>query len=122
MKITFHGASDDLIEIEGAPGADEYGVRPGVLAGTFEILGTPKRCPHCDVTGDAPVRARVHALYGLAGATWTFAPDFADSGIAWPSGWSVRFEQYKDSDYSMLMTIDTNGEDVSIRMTKGGAK
>ena len=118
MKITFYGASDDLIEVDGAPGADEFGAWHGGNGDTInkmiEIVGTPVRCEHCDVTGPAPVLAVVYALYTARGV-WTFAPVMPNHLAPWPRGWTVTMEQYQDT-HSMLLTIDTDGDDVSIRV------
>lgn len=92
-EIRFYGASDDLIEVEGCEGADEFNTTergPMVWCGDLIAPG-----------GDA---MRIHALYDNRGC-WSFSIGQADKSIPFPE-WPVRVRQHTNVDYSVLLTVD----------------
>ena len=76
--LTIYGASDDLIEMEGVPGADEFGAwgnGEGGIRGSFVLGG----------------QMRILAIYGKRGC-WSFALGQVDEGIPFPD-WPIRIKQ-----------------------------
>ncbi len=97
----FYGASDDLIEIEGVKGADEFGAynssSGNVVNATF-ILGA----------------IAVYAIYG-EGGTWAFAVGRIDEDVPLPN-WPIRLRQgtEEESTYSVVLEIDVP-DDVAVK-------
>lgn len=92
----FYGASDDLIEIEGVKGADEFGPstdRQPYMA-SFNLSG----------------KMRVHVIYD---GCWSFAIGLVNEGIPLPD-WPVRITQHDDPFYSMHLEIDVPDDIVLI--------
>jgi hypothetical protein len=93
--LTFEGASDDLVEINGdVVGADEYSVNPKGphgYAGTWHVGG----------------QMRVHAFFGLGGV-WYFAPALISEGHPLPL-WAITItnsELARYRCYSTKLMID----------------
>ena len=84
----FWGSSDDLIEIEGVKGGDEFnGLTKDeeLIAGTFNLGG----------------KIRVRALYD---GCWSFAVGQVDEDIPLPD-WPIRIEQHEKG-YSTALIIE----------------
>lgn len=93
----FYGASDDLIEVEGIKGADEFNiVADGPWIATFGIGG----------------KLVVHALYD---GCWSFAVGQEDESIPLPD-WPIRIKQHEKA-YSVRLEIDCP-DDVKVRLLK----
>lgn len=93
--MTMYGASDDLIEIGGVPGADEFyaeGLGDDLVQGSF-ILGG---------------RMRIRVLYD---GCWSFAISQLDEGFPIPE-WPIRITNHERG-YSILLEIDVP-DDVAI--------
>jgi hypothetical protein len=86
----FYGASDDLIEVEGVKGADE-----------FTALDSPKGPVGSFVLGE---QIRVRAYYDRHGL-WSFAVSQVADGVSLPN-WPIRISQQPDCDYSTRLEID----------------
>lgn len=94
--ITIYGASDDLVEVEGCEGADEFYVHGGVSGDTV--------CWHGDLVAPGGTeQMRVSAFYGETG-TWHFALGQTDESVPFPE-WGNGISQH-ESGYSALVTID----------------
>ena len=99
-RITFWGASDDLVVIEGAvPGCDEYAVYSPATSpdGMFQIRG-------------GGCRMNVACLYGASGGTWCFAPALVDEGEGFPD-WPMTISAcdiggHRTNPYSTILVID----------------
>ena len=95
-RITFWGASDDLVEIEGdVPGCDEYACYAETLV--FQIRG-------------GGCRMNVVCIYGVSGGTWCFAPALVDEGEGFPD-WPLQIQacdigRHRTDPYSMMLVID----------------
>lgn len=102
--ITFQGASDDLVEIDGAPGADEFNVyEENGYAGTWLVESL------------ADVRFLVDAYYR---GTWSFAMRQADEGIPFPDDMmALTTTNDTINGYTTMLWIDTGDVDVRIRKT-----
>ncbi len=88
QTAVFYGASDDLIEVDGVKGADEFcndGATDGIIAAKFNLGG----------------KLRVYAIYD---GCWMFAVGQVDEGIPLPD-WPMRFTQHSEG-YSAQMEID----------------
>lgn len=87
--VKFYGASDDLVEVEGIPGADEFWCdttcAPFAYA-TFVVGG----------------KVRVRAIYD---GCWSFAVGQVDEDLELPA-WPIRITQHADPSYSVLLEID----------------
>ena len=82
----FYGSSDDLIEIEGVMGGDEFNIiKDGPYIATFNLGG----------------KMRVHALYD---GCWSFAIGQVDEDISLPD-WPFRITQHERG-YSTQLEID----------------
>jgi hypothetical protein len=81
-----YGSSDDLIEIEGVKGADEFNIiGDGPYIAAFNLGG----------------KMRIHAVYD---GCWSFAVGQVDEEIPLPD-WPVRLGAH-DSGYSTRLEID----------------
>lgn len=93
LTAVFYGASDDLVEVEGVKGSDEFACGwhpsnhrgPGVVA-QFNLGG----------------RLRVFAIYD---GCWSFAAAQVDEEIPLPE-WPIRVRQSTDTPYSTRLEID----------------
>lgn len=87
----FYGESDDLIEVEGVDGEDEFGafnaVGDDAVHGIFKLVG-------------ADGHLRIYALYD---ACWSFAVAQVDDGDLLPQ-WPIRITQRHT--YSTQLAID----------------
>jgi hypothetical protein len=86
--VTIYGASDDLVEIDGCPGADEFGA----------FQPDDKNLVHASFVLGGQMRIR--ALYD---GCWSFAVGQVDEAILLPD-WPVTTTQH-DHGYSTLLTI-----------------
>jgi hypothetical protein len=86
QTAAFYGSSDDLIEVEGVKGGDEFGAYSGagILHGMFNVGG----------------KMRVYAIYD---GCWMFAVGQVAEDIALPD-WPVRIKQQHE--YSTRLEID----------------
>lgn len=83
----FSGASDDLIEIEGVKGADEFNViADGPYIAAFNLGG----------------QMRVHAIYD---GCWSFAVGQVDEDVQLPD-WPVRLSMQPGVAHSTRLEID----------------
>jgi hypothetical protein len=85
----FYGASDDLIEVEGVKGADEFSAMThtdGGVAGVFNLGG----------------KLRIRAIYD---GCWSFSVGQVDEDIAIPD-WPIRVEQHPTTPYSACLIIE----------------
>jgi hypothetical protein len=89
QTAVFYGASDDLVEIEGVKGADE-----------FNVYDTPR-----DATFNLGDRIRIQARYD---GSWTFVVDPIGDGPL--PDWPIRTSQQPDVDYSTRLEIDCPDE------------
>lgn len=96
----FYGASDDLIEVEGIKGENEFTASAdGPLAASFNLGG----------------KMRVHAFYD---GCWSFAVGQVDEDIPLPA-WPVRITQHPETKYTVLLEIDVP-DDVKLFVEKTG--
>jgi hypothetical protein len=111
--VTFQGASDDLVEIDGAPGADEFNVYDEHgYAGTWLVQETDKGAD--DFVG---LRFYVDAYYR---GTWSFALRQVEEGDALPGDMMVLTTTNEtENDYTTLLWIDTGEIDVNIQKVEG---
>lgn len=89
QTAVFYGASDDLVEVEGVLGGDEFGVYQsgnGRYHGSFLLGG----------------EMRVHAIYD---GTWSFAVGQVDEAVPLPD-WPVRLKWPGGRGYSTRLEID----------------
>jgi hypothetical protein len=87
QTATFYGSSDDLIEIGGVKGADEFNIiEDGPYIATFNLGG----------------KMRIHCLYD---GCWSFAVGQVDEEIPLPD-WPVRVKQSGENGYSTQLEID----------------
>jgi hypothetical protein len=85
----FEGGSDDLIEIEGVKGGDEFGALSKdeeFIAGTFNLGG----------------KLRIRALYD---GCWSFSVGQVDEDIPLPN-WPIRVEQSPRTPYSVRLVVE----------------
>lgn len=104
MIVTFQGASDDLVEIDGAPGADEFNVyddgSTSGYAGTWQVLGEH-------------IYLMVDAYYD---GTWSFAVRQPAEGNKFPGDLMILTTTNETiNDYTTMLWIDTKDEPVSIK-------
>lgn len=93
MKISIYGASDDLVEVQGCEGADEfdtYNTNPSPVAWRGDL-----RAPD----GQA---MRVEALYD---DVWRLAFGQVDEDTPLPE-WPLTLRQHPEIPYSVLAVID----------------
>ncbi len=99
MVITINGGSDDLVEVDGCEGADEFYVA-NVPAGAV--------CWYGDlVAPGAAEQMRVSAIFGVGDdgdGTWHIALGQPLESVPFPD-WKLTYSQEK-SGYSVLVTID----------------
>ena len=114
--INIYGASDDLIEVEGAhTNVDEEG---NETDGEFDAYGGSNV-----IVGflDIAKRVRVACIYN---GVWSFAPGahFANAHTAddesLPVGWSFRITQHPQVGYSALLEITLPTEEAHVRFVK----
>lgn len=85
----FYGASDDLIEVEGVKGADEFSAwtkDDDDVAGVFNVGG----------------KLRVRAIYD---GCWSFSVGQVDEDIPLPD-WPIRVRQSASVPYSVALEIE----------------
>lgn len=100
--ITIYGASDDLVEVAGCEGADEFNVYGSDAMGPVMWRG--------DLIAPTGEAMRVHALYDDC---WHVAIGQADEAIPLP-GWATQIRQHtgglfpgdRPIPYSVVLTID----------------
>lgn len=105
MIITFQGASDDLVVIAGAPGADEFNVYDEHgYAGTWLVEGEG-------------LAFYVDAYYR---GTCSFALRQIDQGVMLPDDMMVLTTTNETiNDYTTLLWINTGEVDVTIKKVEG---
>ena len=90
QKAQFYGSSDDLIEISGVKGGDEYTISSDETNGktitSFNLGG----------------QMRIHVIYD---GCWSFAVGQVDEDIKLPD-WPIRISQSKENGYSTCLEID----------------
>lgn len=113
MIVTFQGASDDLVEIDGAPGADEFNVyeNKNGYVGTWLVEEQDKGTDR--YTG---LRFYVDAYYR---GTWSFAIRQVADGDTFGNIIAITTTNETINEYTTLLWIDTNDVDVSIRKVSG---
>jgi hypothetical protein len=105
MIVTFQGASDDLVEINGAPGADEFNVyeQSGYYMGTWQVLGEH-------------IWLMVDAYYD---GTWSFAVRQPQEDWKLPEDLMILTTTNETiNGYTTMLWIDTKEEPVSIKKVK----
>ncbi|HZB31251.1 MAG TPA: hypothetical protein VE465_13890 [Streptosporangiaceae bacterium] len=96
--IKIYGASDDLVEVEGCEGADEFNVY-GTDTPDSEVMWRG------DLIAPGGTEAmQVHAIRTGEGC-WAVAIGQADESIPLPP-WPVRIEQHRSIPYSTVLRID----------------
>ena len=112
MVITFQGASDDLVEIDGAPGADEFNVYDERgYAGTWLVEGG-----NDSTDGFKGLRFYVDAYYR---GTWSFAVRQVDEGDKFGDLMMLTTTNQTINEYTTLLWIDTGHVDVRIKKVEG---
>lgn len=91
MRIEITGNNDDLIEVSGCEGEDEYNNSADTLVKLSGNLVAP------DGSG-----VRVHALY--ENGCWSFSVGLLDEDTPWP-GWDMTITE-GDRAYNTLLSID----------------
>lgn len=97
--VTIYGASDDLVEVEGVPGADEFGAYSSrAHVGYFELISE-----------STMGRLRVHCIYD---GCWHFSFGQVEEGDPWPQ-WpiSTTFDGYS-AKHSIEVPDDTTCTDL----------
>lgn len=105
--VTFYGSSDDLVEIDGIKGADEFNVYEQINA--FEVI--------TGVIGEE-TGLRVLAIYDNDG-TWSFAVALLGEGIELPD-WEMELlspNQHEMNNYSTMLSIEVP-DDARVRYVK----
>ncbi len=94
--ITIYGASDDLVEVEGCEGADEFNVygNDGKVHWRGDFVAS-------DTTATSG-QLRVYAIYD---GCWHFSVGQVDEMILLPA-WVIAIGQRHDADYSAELRID----------------
>lgn len=93
MKIRIYGASNDLIEVEGCEGADEF----NTYEKGFAMWWGDLRAPNGEVM-------RAHAVLSNNGC-WSIALGQVDEGTPFPE-WPVTIRQHTSLDYSAMVEIE----------------
>ena len=105
--VKFYGSSDDLIEVEGIAGADEFNaMNDGPVMATFVISAVYAQF------GILPL-LRVYAIYD---GCWTFAAGLFnehDEHQPCPT-WPIRTSKSDENEYSMCLQIDVP-DDASVK-------
>lgn len=87
QTAVFYGASDDLIEIEGVKGGNEFGIfKVGPYIAAFNLGG----------------KMRIHSIYD---GCWSFAVGQVDEEIPLPD-WPIRIKWPGGRGYSTRLEID----------------
>lgn len=112
QTIKIFGASDDLIEVSGCKGADEfYAVEHGLHMGTLDFVSDG------GASGVLPrSRLRVHAIYD---GTWSFAVGLVEEGDKLPA-WPIDISKSGENDYSAEVTIIAPADVVCIYRSREG--
>lgn len=94
--VKIYGWSDDLIEVEGCEGGDEFSsYQRGPIMWRGDLIAPGGR-----------EAMKIRAIFDDDGdCCWSFAIGQAIEGIACPS-WPVRITQHPDSENSVLLEID----------------
>lgn len=103
MIVTFSGSSDDLVEVDGCPGADEFTVY-GLANGGALVYWKG------DLVGPDNRGLRVYAIYD---GCWHFSVGPISEDDPLPD-WAVTVGQAENG-YSSLLTIDSS-VDVELRL------
>jgi hypothetical protein len=93
MKIRIYGASDDLIEVEGCDGADEF----NSYEKGYAMWRGDLRAPNGEVM-------RAHAVLSNDGC-WSIALGQANEVDPFPE-WPVKIRQATHCDYSTMVEVD----------------
>ena len=101
--VTIYGASDDLIEVEGVPGADE-----------FNVYSDKKVCATLLLHHAEEEQMAVHAVYD---GCWSFAVAQVDEEHPLPA-WPVRVGQSLGVPYSTQLEIDVPDGTVLARVVE----
>jgi hypothetical protein len=91
MKIRIYGASDDLVEVEGCAGADE-----------FNVYGQGPVMWHGDLVAPSGDTMRAHAVFD---GCWSIALGQVTEDHPFPE-WPVKIRQHTNCDYSTMVEID----------------
>ena len=94
--ITIYGASDDLIEVEGCDGADEFNVY-GTYKAPSPVMWS------ADLIAPGGDSMQVHAILTDRGC-WAIAVGQSDEDIPLPS-WPVTVRQHRSIPYSTVVEI-----------------
>lgn len=97
--VTFYGASDDLIEVDGCEGAGEFN------AGNCEPVAA-RFLLHGTFGEDSGTESL--AVYALYDGVWSFAVGQADEDTPLPA-WPISIVQSPEVPYSALLTIVVPG-------------
>ncbi|ROO82654.1 hypothetical protein EDD29_0135 [Actinocorallia herbida] len=92
ITIRISGGSDDLVEVEGCEGADEFncwGI--GLTGWRGDLIG-----------GTDTETLRIYAIYN---GIWTFAATASDESLPMPD-WPIRITDHPDVGHSALVEID----------------
>lgn len=95
--ITIYGASDDLVEVEGCEGADEFyvaRVKDGEVCWRARLIAP-------STEDDRWQQLCVRAIFD---GCWHFAVGQVDESLPFPP-WPVKVSQHQNG-YSVLLTID----------------
>lgn len=93
--VKFYGASDDLVEIEGIKGEDEFYFHP--TCESEKGIGLSQAF----LVGSGAGGLKVYAIYD---GCWHFSIGPIDEDIEMPQ-WPIRYSLY-ESGYSVLLEID----------------
>ena len=98
--VVFRGGSDDIIDVTGCHGADEF----------------------YSSDADGPVRAKFNLggqvrIYALYDGCWSFAVGQVDEGTPLPE-WPVTVRQSTTTAYSTEMTIEVADKDGQANLTR----
>lgn len=93
MKVTFSGASDDLIHVSPFDHLDEVNAIDG------KVDGDPW---YCDLSDPEGHEVRVTAIYD---GCWSFAVGLADEDDVFPE-WPIKVRQSETTSYSVELEIE----------------
>lgn len=96
--ITIYGASDDLVEVEGCEGADEFyaaSVKDGEVCWHGRLIA---------LDGDVREQLCVRAIFD---GCWHFAVGQVDESLPLPA-WPLTFRQgtKEEAEYSVVLAVD----------------